>query len=329
MFFTKASILPAIKRDIPYSMKLLENQNLTSCGHALDMSEECFGELRESSYLIGDGEALRSRMKEDGYLYFRGFFKRDDVMAARKVLTQRLADAGYLLAGTDPMDGILSPEKGGTFRPDFTENNPPLHQLLYTGRIMDFYREFFGEDIRHFDFTWLRTVGFGNGTRPHCDIVYMGRGEREKLLTAWIPMGDAPVHVGGLSILEGSHLQHERLRHYLERDVDTYCSNSPDVEQIKETMRTKGWYKWDGSLAKDPVSLRNKLGGRWLTTDYEAGDLLTFTMATVHASIDNKSNLIRISSDSRYQPASSVADERWIGEKPPAHSYGIKRGRIC
>ncbi len=313
------------------NMTLLENQPLTSRGFTLDTSEHSFGELSESSHLLGDGEGLRARMETDGYLYLRGFFKRDDVMAARRVVAERLAAAGSLLPDTDPMECFARPpgEFGSSFRPDFVQNHPAVNKLLYTGRVMDFYRDLFGEAVRHYDFTWLRTMGPGDGTRPHCDIVYMGRGERQKLRTAWIPLGDAPIRVGGLMILEGSHLQHERLRHYLERDVDSYCSNAPDQEKIQEHMRQHGWYKWDGSLSKDPVSLRQKLGGRWLTTDYEAGDLLTFTMHTVHASIDNKSDRVRISTDSRYQPASLPADERWIGEKPQAHSYAMKRGRIC
>jgi len=312
-------------------MNLIADHPLTASGYSLDLSENCFGELRESSYLIGDGEALRSRMQEDGYLYLRGFFKRDDVMGVRRTIAEHLMANGYLIPGSDPMECLakLPSDPGKVFRPDFAQENPVLHKLLYTGRIMDFYREFFGEAVRHYDFTWLRVMSYGNGTRPHCDVVYMGRGERAKLLTAWIPIGDAPLKVGGLMVLEGSHLQHERLRHYLERDVDSYCSNSPDIDKVQQVIQKGGWYKWDGSLSKDPASLRQKLGGRWLTTDFEAGDLLTFTMHTVHASIDNKSDRVRISTDSRYQPASLPADERWIGEKPPGHSYPIKRGRIC
>jgi hypothetical protein len=66
-----------------------------------------------------------------------------------------------------------------------------------------------------------------------------------------------------------------------------------------------------------------------LTTSFRAGDVLTFSMHTVHASLDNPSRHIRLSSDSRYQPASRPADERWIGENPVAHSRAGKRGRIC
>lgn len=308
-------------------MNLTENLTLKSVGHTLDTSEEAFGELRDSSYLVGDGEALQERIEEDGYLFLKGFLNREDVMASRRFLVGQFAAEGLLEPGTDPMDGIIAKGKQSEFRPDLTPANAPLQKMLYTGRIMEFYREFFGEEVLHFGFTWLRAMNPGRGTRPHCDVVYMGRGTREKLLTAWVPLGDAPLQVGGLMILEGSNHKHDILRPYLNRDVDTYCLNGRHAAEIE--AEKKKW-AWDGSLSKDPVSLRKKLGGRWLTTDFEMGDLLTFTMHTVHASLDNQTeNRIRFSSDSRYQPASLPADERWIGENPMAHTMTAKRGRIC
>ena len=71
------------------------------------------------------------------------------------------------------------------------------------------------------------------------------------------------------------------------------------------------------------------MGGRWLTADYQAGDLLIFSIRTVHASLDNGSDRIRLSSDTRYQRADEPADERWIGDAPIAHGRAAKRGRIC
>ncbi len=180
--------------------------------------------------------------------------------------------------GSNPMDAIIKTGSEVSFRPDLAVDNTALNRLLYSGPIMDFYRDFFDEAVKHFDFTWLRAMSPGRGTRPHCDMVYMGRGTREKLLTAWVPLGDAPLHVGGLMILEGSNHKHEVLRPYLERDVDTYCRNGRHAAEIESGG--KSW-EWDGSLSKDPASLRRKLGGRWITTDFEAGDLLTFTMYTV------------------------------------------------
>ena len=52
-------------------------------------------------------------------------------------------------------------------------------------------------------------------------------------------------------------------------------------------------------------------------------------MHMVHASLDNPTDRVRLSSDSRYQPVSQPADERWVGETPTGHSLAGKRGRIC
>ena len=308
-------------------MHIAEDLAITSVKHALDTSDAAFGELRESSYLVGDGERLRERLQEDGYLFIRGFHKRDDVVAARRVMVERLEKEGVLEPGTDPMDAIIKKGDNRFFRPDLTEGNAPLFDLLYGRGMMGFYGEIFSEPALHYDFTWLRAMGPGNGSCPHCDVVYMGRGERERLLTAWCPLGDVSLRLGGLMVLEGSNHQHERIRNYLERDVDTYCVNGRHAEEIE--AGTKQW-EWSGILSRDPRSLQQKLGGRWLTTEFEAGDLLTFTMYTVHASLDNQTpDRIRFSSDSRYQPASAPADERWVGANPVAHGRAGKRGRIC
>ena len=73
--------------------------------------------------------------------------------------------------------------------------------------------------------------------------------------------------------------------------------------------------------------MRERYGGRWLTTDFQLGDLLIFTMYTLHCSLENHSpvNRIRLSSDTRYQLASEPADERWIGDDPIAHGPEAQR----
>jgi len=84
-----------------------------------------------------------------------------------------------------------------------------------------------------------------------------------------------------------------------------------------------------GALSRNPVKLRQNLGGRWLTANFRAGDLLTFTIYTVHSSTDNQTRELRLSTDSRYQLASDPIDERWIGENPIAHGPDAKKGMIC
>lgn len=297
--------------------------DLTSSGQALDMSPACFGELRSSAALVDDVAALRERLREDGYLYLPGYLDRGLVLQARQVITDRLAAEGYLMPGTPSIQAIARPECGLRFRPDLAEANEPLYRLLYSGRMMILYRQLLGGSVRHFDYTWMRAVAPGTGTRPHCDIVFMGRGTHQ-LYTAWTPLGDISLDVGGLMLLEGSHRLDSIRTSYGQTDVDVYCSNRPDAEEW-----ASGAKRWGGWLARDPVLLRERLGGRWLTTEFSAGDLLTFGMFTIHASLDNRSDSIRLSSDSRYQLASEPADERWVGESPVGHTQAGKRGRIC
>jgi ectoine hydroxylase-related dioxygenase (phytanoyl-CoA dioxygenase family) len=141
-----------------------------------------------------------------------------------------------------------------------------------------------------------------------------------------VPLGDTPLNVGGLMILENSHKQASRLKNYLSRDVDTYCTNSPNAKKLESGEML---FEWDGLLTKNPASLREKFGGRWLTAEYELGDLLIFSMHTIHASLDNQSDRIRISADTRYQLASDPIDERYAVESPVPYIRDFKKGRVC
>lgn len=300
---------------------------LTSLGMPLDISAAAWGELQSSTDLVNNPEALRARMREDGYLFLRGYLDRDLVLETRAEITRRLSGLGLLDENYPAIEAVCKPGANGPGMEALTANNAPLKKLLYSGRMTDFYKQFLGGAARHYDFTWLRAnPGGGQGTYPHCDVVYMGRGTWN-LFTAWTPLGDVPMDLGGLMMLENSHRMGDRLRPYLERDVDAYCANHPDAPEIESGR--KQWQDWDGRLSSDPVSLREKLGGRWLTTEFRAGDVLTFGMGTVHASLDNQSNRFRLSSDSRYQLAGEPADERWVGEKPIGHGVAGKKGKIC
>lgn len=298
---------------------------LVSYGHALDMDDDKVGLLRDSSDAADDFEELRRRFATDGYLYMRGYLDRDEVLAARASLTDRLAAAGVLDPAFPAIEAVCKPGSGYVFKPEITENNPAVQNLLYGPRLIDFYRRFYGEDVRHYDFTWLRAVGPGKGTNPHCDLPYMGRGTHGHM-TCWLPYGDISYELGGLMILEGSQRRMDLLKNYVYRDVDSFCENKPaDAANAKS-----GKWTFSGTLSHNPPAIRHKFGGRWLTTEYRAGDFLTFGMFVVHASLDNRTeNRLRISSDSRYQRASEPIDERWVGPNPPGHTTAGKRGRIC
>jgi hypothetical protein len=293
---------------------------LTARGCELDLSPETFGALESSSHLLDDAAALRAKMQAAGYLFLPGYLNREDVLQARAEVAARLEREGVLDPQFPREELIARRDAAFAMRPDLVKGNAPLLKVLHSGPMIAFYEKFFGEEVRYFDYTWFRAVLPGQGTPPHMDIVYMGRGTHE-LLTAWTPLGDVSLQQGGLMILEKSHL-HERLnRNYGQRDVDRVCSNKTRADGQPLQLR--------GHLSDFPDKLRANLGGRWLTARFRAGDLLTFTAKTVHASLDNQSNQIRLSTDTRYQPAAAPVDDRWIGENPTAHGPQSKREMIC
>ena len=129
----------------------------------------------------------------------------------------------------------------------------------------------------------------------------MNRGT-SRIYTTWIPVGDIARHRGSLILLEKSHLN--------ENLLSTYATKDADIDLID----------WFGS---DPDKIRAEVGGRWLTTDFEAGDVLCFGMHMLHGALDNNSEegRCRLSSDTRYQSANEPLDERWNGEHPEVHGY--------
>jgi hypothetical protein len=299
---------------------------LSSAGHELDTSSEAFGFMRSSGDCVGDFAELNRRLETDGYLHIPRFFDPALILAGRKSITDRHAAEGSLDPAYPSIEAVENPGRKFSFRGDLAKNNAAIARVVYGPELLGFYEKLFGEVVRHFDYTWFRAVSRGMGTTPHCDLVYMGRGTHQ-LLTCWIPYGDIPLEMGGVMVLEGSHQQSDRLKNYLDVDVDEYCENRP--KEVEKVVNRLGW-SHPGYLSNNPASLRAKLGGRWLTApEFKAGDFVTFGMKIVHGGLDNQTNRFRFSSDTRYQRASQPIDERWIGENPPANTLAGKRGRVC
>jgi ectoine hydroxylase-related dioxygenase (phytanoyl-CoA dioxygenase family) len=176
------------------------------------------------------------------------------------------------------------------------------------------------------EYVWFRAKGPGQSraTPPHCDAPYMARGTHD-LYVAWVPYVDIGLSMGGLMLLEGSH-RNPRVRAYCRHDVDVYCQNWEDAPLIESGQKT---FQRNGAWSLDAISARAELGGRWLTAEYRMGDVLIFGIFTMHATCDNQTDRIRISSDTRYQRASDPVDDRWAGTHPIGHGPAAKHGVIC
>jgi phytanoyl-CoA dioxygenase PhyH len=323
-------------------MQRLETMVPAARGLRLDGSENAFGWLEPSDALIGDPAALRARLREDGYLFLPGALDREAVRAGRLELLG-MVDAQGALDPAHPLeDGVLCPDADelGLWQ-SYPSSSRVLMSTLRGGAMMRLFAGILEGEVRSYDFVWLRHQPSSHGVSPHCDTVFMGRGTPD-VLTCWTPFGDIPVGGGGLMILEDSHRQSAiRLADYLRQDVDSYCLNGPNADAVRDgTMKWEHWDRpaagrdWGGEIAADAVALREEWGGRWLTApEFHMGDVLIFTMKTVHAGTDNETRRLRLSTDSRYQRADAPVDERWVsgpnGEAPVGHGRAAKVPKIC
>lgn len=280
---------------------------LTSNGIALDTSPDAFGELRPSNDLLDDPEALRARMADEGYLFFRRLIDPEIVLAARREILLKYAIVGEIDAINHPLMEAIQSEHSFVDQVNlraFTESvrsGLAYERVVLGPEVIGYLETLLGGDVRAYDFRWPRFVRPGEGCGFHYDGPYMNRGT-DRVFTTWIPLGRVHRHEGGLIILENSHRS--------ERLLSGYARQDADKEKIS----------W---LSTDPVRLQQGLGGRWLTTDFEAGDVLSFGMHMLHGALDNRSPVgrCRLTSDTRYQRADEPLDERWNGPNPEAHGY--------
>ena len=172
-----------------------------------------------------------------------------------------------------------------------------LHPVL-----LDVVACLLGGPARPFDFRWPRLARPGEGCGFHCDGPYMNRATNRHL-SVWTPLGAIDPHEGSLMILENSHKNPDLHDGYLRMDAD--------VDGLV----------W---LDDDPVAVQERYGKRWLTTSFRPGDVLIFSVNTLHGALDNASpeRRCRLSTDMRYLVEGEVGDPRWNGDDLNPHGPG-------
>ena len=272
---------------------------LTSNGYVLDESPRRLGRLEP----VPDGQrddqaALWRRLRRDGYLFLPKALDPHDVHAFRRHYFAMLAGSGLIARGSDPILGRV-----GRDELDVAELRRLLFDKIVPGRE---YAQFCTQPALRDWFGWLYAgepflhrrkiirharpgeAGIGTATQAHYDLVYIREGT-DRLLSAWIPLGDCPVERGGLVYLEASH-------HRVRR------------EEQEGTLKRPA-----ASITADLPALADKYDSRWLAADYAAGDLVVHSPYIVHASLDNADpdGIIRLSTDIRYQRTDEPIDWRW------------------
>ncbi|UVI33335.1 phytanoyl-CoA dioxygenase family protein [Paenibacillus spongiae] len=254
-------------------------------------------ELRSSNDILHDMNAVRERLAEDGYLFIRGFHDREQVLKARTSILEKMNRMGKLDRDTLLEDGYMADGGRTIFMGGTNEDLPELLTVLNGNHIMRFFDELYGERSLTYHYKWLRAIGKGDYTGAHYDIVYMGRGTHN-LYTVWSPLGDINYAMGGLTICLDSH-KFENLK-------QSYGTQDSDRDSI-------------GAYTDDPLAITEKYGGKWATSEFQAGDVLIFGMFLMHCSLENTTDQYRLSVDTRYQSSLEPIDERWSGKKPRGH----------
>ncbi len=149
----------------------------------------------------------------DGYLFLRDFADQESILEARRDMAAILAGVGWTDAGTDPDEAITSHPAVLAGTPDFTPVYDTIqclesfHSLAHDAAILDLLAEILGPDVLLQPSNIARVIfpsGLEHTTPAHQDFVHI-QGTPD-VWTAWLPLGDCPESLGGLSVLTGSHL---------------------------------------------------------------------------------------------------------------------------
>jgi hypothetical protein len=274
---------------------------LSSNGVAVPFDERLFIPMTDSTDLLRRPDLLRRRFADDGYLLLRGVLDRDRVLDLREQYFAAF-DPALLAPGTAARDGVFSgaeppglPEYGTAGHPayDFVRG-PDFDAFTRQPRLRQVAEAVLGGPVELVPRRILRHFHRASrkASRAHVDYDYMDQGS-DRLVTAWIPLGDCPIDCGGLIYLQGSHTlpraDLDPLRAFTDRPAD----HRPISNDLGRTART--------------------LGGRWVWTDYAAGDVVLHSPHTVHASLDVASDVMRLSADVRFRRIGATPDERWNG----------------
>ncbi|CAE6928659.1 unnamed protein product [Symbiodinium sp. CCMP2592] len=219
----------------------------------------------------------------------RSFLPEGTVSKARLSLLRQFQRAGLLADGCPPGQAVCGAniENG---KPECFCSEEVL-DVLNDNDLFKFLDSLFDDAVEVvFDSANLRAVKPGQRTGFHTDSVYMGKlmvPGRPPVLACWIALMPISLELGGLALCRGSnsHPGFEILRR-------TYGELDLDENDIGGT----GWF------SEDPEEV-SRLGGLWETAAYGAGDVVIFTMHTMHGSSTNRTDSWRLSVDFRVQPS--------------------------
>jgi hypothetical protein len=236
-------------------------------------------ELTDSTALLDDGDGLRARIREDGYVLLRGVLDRETVSALGRRGLGVLQTAGWTQSGRDPVTARPRlPVRAVATRDAFSDPalrrivlDPALHALAFSSSMNGLMHRIMGPGAFCYPLKVPRVV-YPSSLVPAHRGNFMHKDFRTTpdVFTCWVPLGDIPTTLGGLAVLPGSQ-----------------------------------------STRVEPRPLL-RLESGWRTTEYAAGDVVVLHCMTTHASLPNVEHRLRFSAEYRWQLADRPAPRRMV-----------------
>jgi hypothetical protein len=281
------------------------------------LSETLVAPLPDSSGSASNGTALRDRLAEAGFVFLRGVIPEDVVLAARREVLQRLASVGEV---AEPVEAGLwsgtsqrrerQPDLGRFWQS--VSEAPQVRRVSHGPELLGLVERIYGEPAVGQDFLYLRAGVPGRSTDLHYDYPFFAQ-TTQRTLTLWVPLGEVPVELGPLVIVEGSN-------HF-----DDLIAEARSIDKLRDPMGKRA------ALTDGIEAFARSRNARVLTANFRPGDVVVLSMLICHGSLQNHSadNRMRLSFDVRYQPLADPRDERFFGAPPrglTGNSYGELNG---
>lgn len=229
-----------------------------------------------SATIIDQPEELRRRMSRDGYLFFCGLIPAEalhELYDAILAICQQhgWADAQGCMIGRPKVEG--DPEYFGVY--EQVQRLESFHALAHRPELTGVIKSLVQETVLVHPRNIAR-ISPPNAqkftTPPHQDFALI-QGTTETY-TAWIPLRNCPMSLGGLAVLAGSHMSGL---------LPVHKADGPGGVGVETRQLGLGWH----------------------TNDFKLGEVLIFNSMTIHKALPNKtSDQFRISVDYRYQGVS-------------------------
>jgi ectoine hydroxylase-related dioxygenase (phytanoyl-CoA dioxygenase family) len=243
-------------------------------------------------------DELRAVFGGHGYVFVRGLLARDLVRRAREDILSVHAIMGEVDDRYPLAEGRASNRSN---RADINVRaarrailrSEALQEVVRSERIGRVIGALLDGPVRPWDFVWPRVMGKGSGSGLHLDAPFLRGPAPEAVMSVWTPLGDIDPPHGGLVLLDGS------------QDCQLYKNEYGVLDADADP--SFGWYadRLDG--------IRQDSCGSWRTTSYRMGDVVIFGLFMLHGALDNTTDFLRVSVDSRWQRSDAVIDPRWIG----------------